>query len=197
MIFPKIDPESFLNLVRTYPVIAFQAGEYGYAVAAKGEAYYVPLTHPGGGNLPIPSEFMDALGDAFIRRMETPALRTLRPTAKPIPTAALQRYISTFDGMPDFEQGYARASGDHPSVSEYETQVVITAMEEHGRPDLQATMDTLKLSVLSEALDLVIEHASTARELAEVGEIRPHSIRLHLMQASTAMKEALSYLLKP
>ena len=51
MIIAKIDDDRFLDLVRKAPLIAFQRLEFGYAVAAPGEAYYAPVSHPGGGNL--------------------------------------------------------------------------------------------------------------------------------------------------
>ena len=71
---------------------------------------------------------------------------------------------------------------------DFATQVVIQAIEEHGRPDLQATMSNLKLEAMSDALDLVIDHAEAARELCEVGEDRKPTLNpaapSNLMQAS-------------
>ena len=43
MILAKIDEERFLDLVRKAPLIAFQRLEFGYAIAAPGEAYYSPI----------------------------------------------------------------------------------------------------------------------------------------------------------
>ena len=80
---------------------------------------------------------------------------------------------------------------------DFATQVVIQAIEEHGRPDLQAMMSELKLGAMSDALDLVVDHAGSARELCEVGGDRPALLRLHLMQASQAMKSVLEMMLKP
>ena len=77
MILAKIDDNQFLDLVRKAPVIAFQELEFGYAVAAPGEAYYAPTSHPGGGNLD--DDFLTRLGLAFVVRMSKPALRTLAP----------------------------------------------------------------------------------------------------------------------
>src|SRR4029077_13518057 len=91
MIHAKIDDDGFLDIVRNNALIAFQKLEFGWAVAAPHVAFYAPMTHPGGGNLP--PEFAIALGGAFVKRMENPHLRTLRPTAKPIPTEALTDYL--------------------------------------------------------------------------------------------------------
>ena len=198
MIHAKLDEERFIDLVRQAPLIAFQRLEFGYAVAAPGEAYYAPVSHPGGGNLEAGETFMDALGRAFIKRISKPALRTLRPTAKPIPTAALVNYLRTaFGDSPEAMTNYDKAAGDHLTVIDSECQVVIQAIEEHARPDLRDAMGPAKRDAMSDALDLVIQHAESARELCEVGEDRPHLVRLHLMQASTAMKSTLELLLKP
>jgi hypothetical protein len=196
MITAKIDDDRFLHFVRNAPLIAFQRLEFGYAIAAPGEAYYAPMDHPGGGNLPL--EFSNELGKACIKRACTPALRTLRPTAKPIPTQALVNYLRTaFGEGPEPTSNYDKAAGDHPAVVESECQIVILAIEENERPDLKDAMKPLKREMLSDALDLVIEHAESARELCEVGEDKPMLVRLHLLQASQAMKTALEMLLRP
>jgi hypothetical protein len=196
MIIAKIDDERFVELVRKAPLIAFQKVEFGYAIAAPGEAYYAPMDHPGGGNLPL--EFGDQLGGAFIKRAGTPALRTLRPTAKPIPTQALVTYLRTaFGEGPEPLSNYNKAAGDHPAVVESECQIVILAIEENERPDLKDAMKPLKREMMSEALDLVIEHAISARELCLMGDDKPLLVRLHLLQASQAMKTALEMLLRP
>ena len=197
MIHAKIDDDRFLELVRRNLLIAFQKLEYGYAVAAPGEAYYAPIDHPGGGNLD--NTFEQFLGLAFIKRMSTPALRTLRPTAKPIPTEALLRYLreAFFAGAAEPMGEYPKAAGDHPAVVDSECQVVILAIEENERPDLKDAMDHLKRDYLSDALDLVIQHAESARELCEVGESKPALIKMYLLQSSTAMKSALEMLLQP
>ncbi len=209
MILPKIDPDRFLDLVRRAPLIAFQKLEYGYAVAAPDEAYYAPIDHPGGGNLNttdtigvgdhlVGLSFEALLGLAFVRRMSTPALRTLRPTAKPIPTNALIHYLqSAFGAGPEPMSEYPKAVGDHPAVVDSECQVVILAIEEHARPDLKDAMEHLKRDQLSDALDLVIQHAESARELCEVGESKPALIKMYIMQSTTAMKSALEMLLQP
>jgi hypothetical protein len=180
MIHPKIDVDGFVRLVREAPLIAFQRVQFGYAVAAPGEAYYAPINHPGGGNLG--EEFINLLGKCFIWRMSAPALRTLRPTAKPTPTVAI-----------DID----KISGDDQAVIDFQTSVVIQAIEEYGRPDLQATMSELKLGMMSEALDLVINHAESARELCDVSTPPAPQIRMHLMQSVQAMKTALEMMLKP
>jgi hypothetical protein len=196
MIIAKIDDDRFLHLVRNAPLIAFQAVEFGYAVAAPGEAYYAPMDHPGGGNLPL--EFGDELGKAFIKRACTPALRTLRPMAKPVPTQALISYLkSSFGGSVESMSNYDKAAGDHPAVIESECQIVILAIEENERPDLKDAMAPLKRDMMSNALDLVIEHAEAARELCGWGDDKPMLVRLHLLQASQAMKTALEMLLRP
>ena len=197
MINAKIDDERFLELVRRNPLIAFQKLEYGYAVAAPGEAYYAPLTHPSGGNLPEP--FQEHLAAAFLSRVCVPALRTLRPTARPIPTQALINYLQVAFFAPSVEpmSEYPKAAGDHPAVVESECQVVILAIEENERPDLKDAMSNIKLEFLSDALDLVIQHAESARKLCEVGETKPPLIKMYLLQSSTAMQSALEMLLKP
>ncbi len=198
MILPAINADRFLDLVRKAPLIAFQELEFGYAVAAPGEAYYAPIYHPSGGNLMEGGgTFVDALGRAFLTRMSSPALRTLRPTAKPIPTTALAKHLESLG--PSFETmgNFPKAAGDHAAVIESETQVVILAIEEHGRPDLKDAMEHLKRDYLSDALDLVIQHAESARELCEVGESKPALIKMYLLQSSTAMKTALEMLLQP
>ena len=162
MILPKIDENRFLDLVSKAPLIAFQKLEYGYAVAAPDEAYYAPLTHPGGGNLS--DDFEPFLGGRFLGRISTPALRTLRPTAKPIPTRDLLKYlVASFGDAVEYGPMFARAAGDHPAVVESECQVVILAIEEHARPDMKDAMEHLKRDQLSDALDLVIQHAESAR----------------------------------
>jgi hypothetical protein len=196
MILPaKIDFERFLILVAFEPLIAFQRLEFGWAVANPSEAYYAPATHPGGGNLT--NDFVEHLGRSFLTRMGKPALRTLRPTAKPIMTTALIRHIEASFGHVDPQAGFAKVAGDHPAMIEFATQVVIQAMDEHGRPDLQAAMSTLKLELMSDALDLVIQHAESARELCEVSTPPAMQIRMHLMQSVQAMKTALEMMLKP
>ena len=196
MINAKIDEDRFLDLVSNAPLIAFQRLEFGYAVAAPGEAYYAPLVHPGGGNLP--DDFEPFLGGRFLKRISTPALRTLRPTAKPIPTTALVQYLETaFSDAVDPMDMFRKAAGDHPAVIESECQIVILAIEENERPDLKDAMDHLKRDYLSDALDLVIQHAESARELCEAGESKPALIKMYLLQSSTAMKSALEMLLRP
>lgn len=198
MIIAKIDDERFLELVRRHPLIAFQKLEFGYAVACPSEAYYAPISHPGGGNLLETSPFLDLLGRAFIKRMSTPALRTLRPTAKPIPTQALVAYLrSAFGESAESMSNYDKAAGDHFTVVESECQIVILAIEEDARPDLKDAMRHLKRDEISDALDLLIQHAESARELCEVGEDKPALIKMYLLQSSTAMKSALEMLLRP
>ena len=202
MILAKIDEDAFLDAVRNALTIAFQRREYGYAVAAPLIAFYAPITHPGGGNLDnmekLGGSFMHQLGSAFIARMSTPALRTLRPTAKPIMTVDLGRYLdSAFGASPDVMEHYKKAAGDHPAVVDYETQVVIQAIEEHARPDLKDAMRPGKRDMMSDCLDIVIQHAESARELCEVGEDKPQLIKMYILQASTAMKTALEMLLQP
>jgi hypothetical protein len=196
MIIAKIDEDRFLDLARSAPLIAFQELEFGYAVAAPGEAYYAPYVHPGGGNLP--EEFTRSLGLSFLNRACKPALRTLRPTAKPIPTAALVKYLETaFFAGPEPMSAYPKASGDHPAVVDSECQVVIQAIEEHERPDLKDAMIPAKRDVMSDALAAVIDHSEAVRQLAEVGDYNPHAILFHLLQASRALQTGLSLLLKP
>jgi hypothetical protein len=198
MILPKIDAERFIKLVSEAPLIAFQRFEFGYAVAAQGEAYYAPVEHPGGGNLDS-ALFISRLALAAVQRMSAPALRTLRPTAKPLVTVALTNYLGKLAAgeILSFEEAFKKASGDDQAVVDFQTQVVIQAIEEHGRPDLQATMGALKADMMSDALDLVIQHAESARELCEVGHEPQTKVRLHLMQSVQAMKTALEMLLKP
>lgn len=178
MILPKIDAQRFVTLVSDAPLIAFQRLEYGAAVAAPGEAYYAPIDHPGGGNLDF---FHVRLALASLIRMSQPALRTLRPTAQPTPIVVID---------------VKKISGDDPVMIEFATQVVINTIEQHGRPDLQATMDTLKLGMMIEALDLVVEHALQAKEGCELDQ-NPMRIRLNIMQAVQAMKSVLEMMLKP
>ncbi len=197
MILARIDEGRFLDLVRKAPLIAFQNLEFGFAVAAPGEAYYAPVTHPGGGNLDDLA-FRLELGQAFITRMSTPALRTLRPTAKPIPTQALVALLrAAFGESPEPMSNYDKVSGDCPEVVDSECQVVIQAIEEHERPDLKEAMKPGKRDLMSDALDLVIEHAEAARELCEVGEDKPALVKMHLMQLTTAVKTTLEMLLSP
>ena len=92
---------------------------------------------------------------------------------------------------------YDKAAGDHPAVVDSECQIVILAIEEFARPDLKDAMDHLKRDYLSDALDLVIQHAESARELCEVGDNKPSLIKMYLLQSSTAMKSALEMLLRP
>lgn len=196
MIIAKIDDEAFLDTVRHASLIAFQRLEFGYAVAAPLVAFYAPVSHPGGGN--FDEIFPEKLGLAFLSRMSQPALRTLRPTAKPVPTEALRQYLVDLCGA-DIEAmaNYAKAPGDRPEVIEFETQVVIQAIEENERPDLREALKPAKRDAMSDALDLVIQHAESARELCEVGDDKPALFKMHLMQSTTAMKTCLEMLLKP
>ncbi len=196
MIIAKIDDDRFLELVRKAPLIAFQRLEFGYAVAAPDEAYYAPTSHPGGGNL-LP-EFEGFLGAAFIKRMSRPALRTLRPTTKPIPTHALVAYLRDAYGEgPEPMSNFDKAAGDIPFVIESECQIVILAIEENERPDLKDAMKPARREVMSDALDLVIDHANSARELCEVGDDKPELLRMYLLQSSRALQSALEMLLRP
>jgi hypothetical protein len=196
MIIAKIDDEAFLDLVRKAPTIAFQKLEFGYAVAAHDAAYYAPLSHPGGGNLP--ESFKSELASYCLQRLSDPHARTLRPTTKPIPTEALRKYLAdTFGAMPEQMSMFRKAPGDHPAVIENECQVVIQAIEEHGRPDLREAMKPGKRDLMSDALDLVIEHAEAARELCEVGDDKPAAIKMHVLQVTQALKTTLEMLLKP
>lgn len=200
MIIAKIDERGFLDTVRNARIIAFQALEYGYAVAAPLVAFYAPLRHPGGGNLRQDEDesFMDQLGQAFLHRMSDPHARTLRPTSKPIPTEKLRSYLNAAFGVgPEAMMHYDKAPGDHPAVIESETQVVILAIEENAHPELKDAVSVVKREALSDALDLVIMHAESARELAEVGDYQPRQMQLHLRQSSTAMQSALLFLLQP
>lgn len=196
MIIAKIDDEAFLDTVRHSPVIAFQRLEYGYAVAAPLVAFYAPTSHPNGGNL---DELFEAkLGLAFLSRMSQPHARTLRPTAKPIPTEALIKYLrDAFFAGPEPMSEYPKAAGDHPAVIESECQVVILAIEEGERPDLREAMKPAKRDLMSDALDLVIEHAEQARDLCEVGDDKPALLKMHVLQATQALKTTLEMFLKP
>ena len=134
----------------------------------------------------------------FISRMSTPALRTLRPTAKPIPTTYLAEVLRAHYGeTPEPMQQFDKLPGDHPAVIESECQVVILAIEEDARPDLKDAMKHLKRDEMSDALDLVIQHAESARELCEVGDDKPALIKMYLLQSTQAMKTALEMLLRP
>jgi hypothetical protein len=195
MIHAKIDDDGFLDIIRNARLIAFQKLEFGWAVAAPLVAFYAPMTHPGGGNLD--SGWEPFLAQSCLKRLGDPHLRTLRPTAKPIPTQALIDYLRTFGDGPEPMSNYDKAAGDHPAVIESECQIVILAIEENERPDLREAMKPLKSDMMSDALDLVIEHAESARELCEVGDDKPQLIRLHLMQSVQAMKTCLEMLLKP
>jgi hypothetical protein len=195
MIIAKIDEDAFLDIVRNAPTIAFQRLEYGYAVAAPLVAFYAPLRHPGGGNLP--DDFEPFLGGACLSRIANPHLRTLRPTTKPIPTEALRKYLADAFGVaPESMSNYNKAPGDHPAVIESECQVVIQAIEEHGRPDLREAMKPAKRDLMGDALDLVVAHAEMARDLCE-GDDQPASIKMHVLQATTALKTTLEMFLKP
>ena len=196
MIHAKIDPDRFIEIVRRSLLIAFQKNEFGYAVATAGEAYYAPIDHPGGGNL-LP-EWRMLLENAALRRMSMPAYRTLRPTAKPIPTQALRDYLfAAFGPGPESMSNYDKAAGDHPAVVDSECQIVILAIEENEHPGIKDAMDHLKRDYLSDALDLVIQNAESARELCEVGDSKPALIKMYIMQSTTAMKSALEMLLRP
>jgi hypothetical protein len=196
MILPKIDDSGFLDLVRKAPLVTFQRLEFGYAVASPGAAFYAPCSHPGGGN--FDADFLERLGLAFVLRMSDPHLRTLRPTSKPIPSAALVKYLQTLDLFsPEPMSAYPKAAGDHPAVVDSECQVVIQAIEEHERPDLKDAMLPAKRDVMSDAIAAVIDHAESVRELIEVGEYKPYAVQFHLLQASRALQSALALLLKP
>ena len=55
--------------------------------------------------------------------------------------------------------------------------------------------DAAERDFLSDALDLVVDHATSARELCEVGvDYHKAKIRLHLMQARAALQSALDML---
>jgi hypothetical protein len=55
--------------------------------------------------------------------------------------------------------------------------------------------DQERRDFMSDALDLMIEHATAARELCEVGEdYQKAKIKLHLGQASAALQSALDML---
>lgn len=195
MIQPKIDAERFIVLVAFEPLIAFQRSEYGWAVAAPGEAYYAPATHPGGGNLD--GAFVERLGHAFLTRIGKPALRTLRPTAKPLATAALTNYLIMLcaGDIFTFEDAFKKASGDYPAVIEFQTQVVINAIEQHGRPDLQAAIGGLKREAMQEALLRIQVQAVSA--LDAIDEEKGPLVTLSLMQCATTIKFALELLLRP
>ena len=186
----------FLDIVRNARRIAFQKPGFGYAVASPLVAFYAPLTHPGGGNLS--DEFAQRLKDACLKRISDPHARTLRPTAKPIPTASLVAYLrSAFGESVEAMSNYDKAAGDHFTVVESECQIVILAIEEDERPDLRDATWTMKRDEMSDALDIVIQNAESARELCEVGEDKPRLIKMYLLQSSMAMKSALEMLLKP
>jgi hypothetical protein len=196
MILAKLADDRFLGLLRKAPLIAFQRLEFGYAVAAPGEAYYAPMGHPGGGNLS--DEFAQHLKDVCLHRLSNPQLRTLRPTSKPIPSAALVKHLQTLDLFsPEPMSAYPKAAGDHPAVVDSECQVVIQAIEEHERPDLKDAMLPGKRDVMSDAVSTVIDHAESVRELVEVGDWKPYAVQFHLLQASRALQSALALLLKP
>jgi hypothetical protein len=197
LILQTVNSDRFIHLVTNAELIAFQQVRYGYAVAAYVEAYYAPIEHPGGGNLAQPKEFVERLGDAFIKRMSTPRLRTLRPTAKPHPTMDLVNYLNAAFNVLDFDEGFKKAEGDHPAVVEYQCQVVIQALEEHQRPELKDAVLPVKRDTLDEAIQLIIEHAEAARELCEVGDWNPTRLKLHLGQCTSALKVALTLMLSP
>ncbi len=195
MIIAKIDEDGFIALVMRAPVIALQETEFGYAVAAPGEAYYAPVTHPAGGNLG--GEFRDRLRDACFVRLMTPELRTLRPTAKSKTTHALNAYLDAIKPDDPSRRTFTLAPGDHPTMIDNETQVVIQAIEEYERPDLREATKPLKLEAMSDALDIVILHAEAARELAEGGLDKPAQLKMHILQCSTALKSCLEMFLRP
>lgn len=196
MIIAKIDENAFLDTVRNARVIAFQRLEFGYAVADPLVAFYAPVSHPGGGN--IGKDFVRDLGAYCLHRMSDPSARTLRPTAKPIPTINLMhRLNSVFELGPEPMANYPKAPGDWPEIVDSECQIVIQAIEQFERPDLKDAMEPAKRDAMSDALDFVIQHAEAARELTEVGDYEPQKLRLHLLQATQAMKTTLTYLLKP
>jgi hypothetical protein len=195
MIIARIDDEAFLDIMRNARTVAFQKLEFGFAVAAPLVAFYAPINHPGGGNLP--DTFLIDMANACLHRLADPHARTLRPTTKPVPTQALAQYLQQAFSNDDPFRFYNKAPGDHPAVIESECQVVIQAIEEHGRPDLKEAMKPAKRDLMSEALDLVIEHASDARELCEQGDDKPALIKMHVLQATTALKTTLEMFLKP
>lgn len=196
MILAKLDDEAFLDTVRNARVIAFQRLEFGYAMAAPLVAFYAPIDHPGGGN--FSPTFSDMLGQAFLKRMSDPWARTLRPTAKPVPTERLRAYLEgAFGPAPEAMSNYSKAPGDRPEVIESECQVVIQAIEENRDPNLAEAMKPAKRSMMSEVLDLVIAHAMEARDLCEAGDEKPALIKVHVLQAAAALKACLEMFLKP
>ena len=57
--------------------------------------------------------------------------------------------------------------------------------------------DVAEREFMSDVLDEVVEHVVSARELCEVGEVYPKAkIKLHLLQAFTALQFALDGLSK-
>jgi hypothetical protein len=55
--------------------------------------------------------------------------------------------------------------------------------------------DARRRDIMSDALDLAVEHATSARELCEVGkDYQKEKIKLYLMQASAALQSALEIL---
>jgi hypothetical protein len=55
--------------------------------------------------------------------------------------------------------------------------------------------DVAAREAMSDALDLVVDHATSARELCEVGKAyQKAKIKLHLLQASAALTSALERL---
>ena len=200
MILARIDERRMLELVRTAPLIAFQRRKYGYAIAAPLEAYYAPVSHPGDGNLVQDQDesFMQALGSAFLERMEKPTARTLRPTAQPIMTLGLWRYLDTaFGATPEPMEHYAKAAGDHQEVMDYECQVVLQAISEHGRPDLKDAISHVKIDFMDECCNQAIEALSIVVRGLATQPYSPLHTRLYLTQAANALKNALGMLLEP
>ena len=196
---PKISPEGFLALLRDAPLVAFQRTLYGYAIAGAEEAYYAPLSHKGGGNLP--EKFGEDLVYAGFQRLTQPRLRTLRPTAKPAMTQQLQVYLAQIivgDEILDFRSAYERTAGDQDAVIEFETQTVCLAMDEQARPHERT--DSLEYPIadmIGECCDLVSDHAISARELTERADAPKAKVKLHLLQASMALQSALKLFLGP
>jgi len=195
MIHSSINPEKFLHTLRDEPLIAFQRSEYGFAVADEEAAFYAPMSHKGGGNLE--TGFAEVLANAALWRMGQPRLRTLRPTAKPYPTTGLMKVLHAQG--PDPMDAYKTLAGDLQEVIDFETQMVIQAIGEFGRPDLKAAFDTLKREVMSDCLDAVITNAEAARELCEVGRDPPsvRRLKLYTTSASTALQNAMAMFLDP
>ena len=181
---------------RKAPLIAFQRLEFGYAVAAPGEAYYAPMSSSrrrqsaGGVSLRSRKLFPQANVEAGAPHAA--------PDCQADPDAALVAYLRQAYGERPSDAALSTScqATIRPS-SNSECQVVILAIEENERPDLKDAMRPAKLEALSDTLDLVIEHAEQARELCEVGDDKPAVLKMHLMQLTTAVKTCLEMLLRP